>query len=59
VALNFGDAEQRVPFWFPMSGDYREELHGKDSLLGVIKDEQQWLTVPSNYGRIWTVVSGV
>ena len=28
VALNMGDAEQTVPFWFPIAGDYVEELHG-------------------------------
>src|SRR4051794_6803291 len=28
VALNMGDAEQTVPFWFPVAGDYIEELHG-------------------------------
>ena len=28
VALNTGDQEQSVPFWFPIGGDYLEELHG-------------------------------
>jgi 1,4-alpha-glucan branching enzyme len=55
VALNFGDADREVPFWFPISGDYREELHGGDNLPGVVEGAQHWLLVPSNYGRIWTV----
>jgi 1,4-alpha-glucan branching enzyme len=55
VALNFGDAEQVVPFWFPKDGDYREELDGRDNLPGVTAGTQYWLTIPSNYGRIWTV----
>src|SRR6516164_205173 len=28
VAVNTGDADRTVPFWFPMGGDYVEELHG-------------------------------
>ena len=58
VALNFGDWEQTVPFWFPISGDYREELHGLDNLHGVAEYAQWWLTIPSNYGRVWTVETG-
>jgi maltooligosyltrehalose trehalohydrolase len=58
VALNFDDADQRVPFWFPAGGDYQEELHGHDTLRGVAEGAQQWLTVPSNYGRVWTRRAG-
>src|SRR5262249_14857358 len=36
VALNFGDAEQSVPFWFPVGGHYVEELHGGALDLGPI-----------------------
>lgn len=57
IALNFGDWEQTVPFWFPISGDYQEELHGENNLIGVPSLAEYWLTVPSNYGRIWTVQS--
>jgi hypothetical protein len=28
VAVNTSDVEQTVPFWFPIAGDYVEELHG-------------------------------
>jgi maltooligosyltrehalose trehalohydrolase len=55
VALNFGDYEQKVPFKFPYSGNYREDLHGTDSLENVLVGEEIWLTIPSNYGRIWTI----
>jgi hypothetical protein len=54
VALNFSDQDQTVPFRFPFAGEYREELHGDDNLSSVPSDREQQLTVPSNYGRIWT-----
>lgn len=53
VALNFGDQDQTVPFTFPKAGYYREELHGVD-LHGVGAGVDTQITVPSNYGRIWT-----
>lgn len=55
VALNFGDVEQSVPFWFPISGDYREEIHGNANLNSITSGAEQWLTMPGNYGRIWTL----
>ncbi len=55
IALNFGDQEQTVPFAFPFGGDYREELHGHENLKDIVFREQSWLTVPGNYGRIWTL----
>jgi len=55
IALNFGDREQRVPFEFPFSGNYREELHGYDNLKDISGGGDSWLTVPGNYGRIWTL----
>ena len=55
IALNFSDQEQTVPFAFPFGGDYREELHGHENLKDIVCEEQSWLTVPSNYGRIWTL----
>jgi maltooligosyltrehalose trehalohydrolase len=53
VALNFGDQDQTVPFTFELGGKYREELHGHD-LADVVGGQEAWITVPSNYGRIWT-----
>jgi maltooligosyltrehalose trehalohydrolase len=55
VALNFGDPDQSVPFHFPLSGNYHEELHGHDDLKNVVTGTETWLTVPGNYGRIWTL----
>lgn len=34
VALNFGVQDQAVPFKFPRSGNYLEELYGLDNLTG-------------------------
>ena len=56
VGVNVGDTEQRVPFWFPISGDYIEELHGGAlDLKNVPALQQVWLNIPSHYGRIWTL----
>ena len=55
IALNFSDQEQTVPFAFPFGGDYREEFHEYDNLKEIVGGEDSWLTVPSNYGRIWTL----
>ncbi|MBD6615246.1 alpha-amlyase [Komarekiella sp. 'clone 1'] len=55
VALNFGETDQSVPFWFPIAGDYQEELHGENNLIGVPSYSEYWLNIPKNYGRIWTV----
>jgi 1,4-alpha-glucan branching enzyme len=57
VAINTGDADQIVPFWFPIGGDYVEELHGGDfSLKTIVPLREIALTIPSHYGRIWTAV---
>jgi len=55
VALNFGDQDQRVSFSFPFAGDYIEDLHGDDNLANIAQNQVVWLTIPSNYGRIWTI----
>ena len=56
VALNFGEVERTVPFWFPMDGDYVEQLHGNpaDRLDGVAALTEQRLTIPGSYGRVWS-----
>jgi len=57
VAINTGDTDQTVPFWFPIGGSYVEELHGGAlNLSGVVSLQETPLTVPSHYGRIWTAV---
>jgi maltooligosyltrehalose trehalohydrolase len=56
VAINVGDTTQNVPFWFPIAGDYVEELHGGSlDLKNVQALQQVWLDIPSHYGRIWTL----
>ena len=58
VAVNTGDADQTVPFWFPVGGSYVEELHGGTlNLSAIVPLQETPLTVPSHYGRIWTAVS--
>jgi 1,4-alpha-glucan branching enzyme len=55
VVVNTSDQDQWVPFWFPIGGAYREELHGGSlGLANVGALAETWLPIPSNYGRIWT-----
>jgi 1,4-alpha-glucan branching enzyme len=57
IAVNTGDTDQTVPFWFPIAGDYVEELHGGAlNLTAISALRETALTIPSHYGRIWTVV---
>ncbi|MEQ1529052.1 MAG: alpha-amylase family glycosyl hydrolase [Methylococcales bacterium] len=55
VAVNFSSSEQTVPFTFTQAGTYHEQLHGQDNLSSAANQEH-WLTIPSNYGRIWRKV---
>lgn len=52
VALNFSDTTQYVPFTFPRSGDYQEQLHGYT--WSVPEGTEVTLEIPSNYGRVWS-----
>jgi len=55
IAINTGDSDQVVPFWFPVGGDYVEELHGGElGLKRIVPLQETALTIPSHYGRIWT-----
>jgi 1,4-alpha-glucan branching enzyme len=54
VALNFTDQEQSASFAFPISGDFVEELEGERNLPGCQAQVPQTITVPSNYGCVWT-----
>ncbi len=57
VAVNTSPGAQTVPFWFPVGGDYAEELDGGDAALkAVVPLQETALAIPSNYGRIWTTV---
>lgn len=54
IAVNFSGAGQRVPFTFEQGGSYVEQLHGADNFT-VGAGQEHWLTVPSNYGRVWRI----
>ena len=53
IATNFTDADVTVPFTPPASGQWIERLEGQASFIAALSQEVQ-LTIPSNYGRIWT-----
>ena len=54
VAVNTGNADQTLPFWFPVGGDYVVELHDGDlDLHGIVPLQEMSLTIPSHYRRIW------
>jgi 1,4-alpha-glucan branching enzyme len=53
VALNFTDAEHTTTFWFPIAGDYTEQLAGQAHLHAVPAGHAVPLTIPSHYGGIW------
>ena len=55
IAVHMTDADQTVPFWFPIAGNYAEELSGNAyNLTGVASLTETAITIPSNYGRVWT-----
>jgi maltooligosyltrehalose trehalohydrolase len=57
VAVNTGNVDQMVPFWFPIAGNYVEELHGGGlDLKNVPALQEVAVMIPSHYGRIWTRV---
>ena len=55
VVVNFTDQEQTTSFAFPTSGNYVEQIEGAQNLIGVTAGVAQTLSVPSNYGCIWTI----
>lgn len=55
VVVNFTDQPQNTTFTFPLSGDYVEQIDGLQNLPGVTTVAPRSLTIPSNYGCIWTV----
>jgi 1,4-alpha-glucan branching enzyme len=55
VVVNTSDQDQAIPFWFPIGGNYREQLHGGNlDLTNVTALAETWLQIPSNYGRVWS-----
>jgi maltooligosyltrehalose trehalohydrolase len=58
VVVNFTDQQQSTSFsLFPTSGNYVEQIEGTQNLIGVVAGAAQTLSVPSNYGCIWTIAS--
>jgi 1,4-alpha-glucan branching enzyme len=58
VGVNTAEDPATIPFWFPLAGDYLEELHGDELNLKNVPELQQIaLTLPSHYGRIWTRIT--
>jgi 1,4-alpha-glucan branching enzyme len=55
VVVNFTDQPQTASFAFPISGTYVEQIEGVLTLPGVVMSVPQSVTVPSNYGCIWTI----
>lgn len=53
IAVNFTDTDAAVPFTPPAPGQWTERLDGQASFVAAPGQELQ-LTIPSNYGRIWT-----
>jgi hypothetical protein len=39
----------------PISGNYAEQIEGAQDLVGVVAGAAQTISIPSNYGCIWTV----
>src|SRR5437016_7612766 len=58
VAINTGEVDQTVPFWFPIGGNYIEEIHGGAlNLSAIVPLQETPITIPSHYGRIWTAIA--
>jgi len=55
IVLNFTAQQQSTTFTFPISGNYTEQIEGTQNLSGVVTNAPQTLTIPSNYGCIWTI----
>jgi maltooligosyltrehalose trehalohydrolase len=54
VVVNFTDQLQTTSFTFPRIGSYVEQIEGAQNLTVVSAGAAQTITVPSNYGCIWT-----
>lgn len=53
VALNFSEYDHDVDLTFSRAGDYHEQLHGQDNLLGIHAGSTLTLRIPAHYGRVW------
>jgi len=55
VVVNFTEQEQTASFAFPVGGDYVEQIEGTQNLNGVVAGATVGISVPGNYGCVWTV----
>ena len=55
MVVNFTDQTQATSFPFPIDGNYVEKLDGRQNLASVVQNVEQPISVPSNYGCIWTL----
>ncbi len=55
VVVNFTDQQQTTSFSFPRGGDYAEQIEGMQNLVGVATGAALNISIPSNYGCIWTI----
>ena len=55
VALNFTGQTLTTQFTFPVAGLYNEELDGTQTLTVAAANTSISITVPSNYGQVWTI----
>ncbi|MHC4944257.1 MAG: alpha-amylase family glycosyl hydrolase [Planctomycetota bacterium] len=53
VALNFSEYDHDVDVTFSRAGDYHEQLHGQDHLLGIQAGRTSTVRIPAHYGRVW------
>ena len=55
VAVNFTNDDIETSFVFCNSGIYRDDIHnGQHDLCGVVAGQPYDITIPGNYGRVWT-----
>jgi maltooligosyltrehalose trehalohydrolase len=54
IVVNFTDQQQATSFAFPISGNYNEQIEGAQNLPGVVAGVAHPVSIPSNYGCIWT-----
>ncbi|UFH53132.1 alpha-amylase family glycosyl hydrolase [Spirosoma sp. KNUC1025] len=54
VAINFSNQDQQIMLPFPVTGQWKEQMHGTHPVVTVTQnDQQQLITIPSNYGVIF------
>ncbi len=54
IALNFTDSSVTTTITLPVQGTYTEQIDGKQNLTGATAGSPIQVTIPSNYGQIWT-----